>query len=185
MYNPCASAWHIKPFMVQPQFICNDNSTIWPHLWFFHGNVNFEGGSPNYPCIFRAQLTSQATDGRFSVFKAKVLSWRVVGFWPLGLGVQETFAHPRQWGLVLLGEVSIDCPRCLGPLPWPAWQELMGRLVPADRTALNREGSVQTLQRVFLASAFLASSLLDGLSPGSAVVTPSPLWGLSGPPGVF
>lgn len=110
----------MKPFMEQPQFICNDNSTIWPHLWFFHENVNFEGGSPSHPCIFKAQLMPQATDSRFSVFKAKVLSWRVMGFWPFGLGLQEPFVHPRLWGLVLLGEVSIDCSSSLGPSPgWP------------------------------------------------------------------
>ena len=62
-----------------------------------------------------------------------------------------------------------------GPWLWLAWQELMGHLVPVDRTALNRGGSLQTLQHIFLASAFLASSLLDDLSPGSAMVTPSPL----------
>lgn len=169
----------MKPFMEQPQFTCNDNSTIWPHLWFFHENVNFEGGSPSHPCIFKAQLMPQATDSRFSVFKAKVLSWRVVGFWPFGLGLQEPFVHPRLWGLVLLGEVSIDCSCRL------AWQELMGRLVPVDRTALNRGGSLQALQLVFLAWFFLASSPLDDLPLGSAMVTPSRRWGLSGPPGVF
>ena len=163
----------MKPFMVQPHFTCNDNSTIWPHLWFFHVNVNVEGGSPNYPCIFRAQLTPQATDGRFC-FQSKSAIVKGGGLLAFGAGPARNLCTPQTVGPGPPGRGLHRLCQVPGPRPWPAWQEMMVRLVPVDRTALNREGCVQTLQRVFLASAFLASSLLDGLSPGSAVVTPSP-----------
>ena len=136
---------------------------------------------PIHPCTFRAQLN--ATDHRRQILRSQSKSAAVKSH-----GLLAFWAGPA-WTL------------CTSPgsAAWPSWErspqtspgawalalactrELMGRLAPVDRTALNRWGSLQTLQHIFLPSAILASSPLDDLSPGSARVTPSLLWGLPGP----
>lgn len=162
----------MKPFMEQPQFICNDNSTIWPHLWFFHENVNFEGGSPSHPLVFSKHSSChrpQTADSQFSKQKCyREGSW-ASGLWAW---VKEPFVHPRLWGLVLLGEVSIDCSCRLAA-------ELMGRL-RGQNSAEQRGQPMQALQLVF-------SLVLSGIiptrwsAPRQRYGDTSPSWGLSGP----